>query len=471
MTNYTRRSFIKTTGAFIGLSATFSFMNSCEKQEVSEQPNILFLFSDDHSVPDLGCYGNPVIHTPNLDQLAKDGIKFSRAYVSSPQCSPSRASVLTGRSSHDVHASRLHSDVPQYDTNLIQLLNNHGYYTGAFRKVHQPTIEDDLQFYGGADTEFTEFFDSLPENQPFFLWFGSTDPHRGYSEGAFEPAHNPNEVIVPDYLPDTPEVRQDIAYYYDEIARFDKECGEILGLLDERNLTENTLVVMAGDNGLPFPRAKATLYEAGIHVPLLMRWPDTLEAGQSSDALISLMDLTATWLDAANIQIPETMQSKSYLPLLEGRKSKIREYIFAERNWHDNWDPVRCVVSDRFKLIQNYRPEIPYIPSLDIINSPSYQVIEKQEASGELQGKLEWYGNPSRPQIEFYDLEEDPGEWENLANNPDHDDRIAEYQSILSDWMEETHDFLPPPRGAFPGGLDSRLNRTINPLNGMPYSD
>lgn len=471
MKKLSRRNFIQQMGAALAIPAGISLLKSCSEPPSSKQPNIVFLFSDDHSVPDLGCYGNPSIHTPNLDQMAAKGIRFDRGYVSSPQCSPSRAAILTGRAPHDVHASRLHSDVPQGDLNLIQLLNEQGYFTGAYRKVHQPTIQDDLDYYGGGDVPLTDFFDERPVDQPFYLWFGSTDPHRGYGPGAFEPAHDPDEVTVPEFLPDTPEVRQDLAYYYDEIARFDKECGEILSILDERGLSENTLVVMAGDNGMPFPRAKGTLYEPGINVPLLMKWPAVIEPGQISDALVSLVDLTATWLDAASIPIPEVMQSQSCLPLLTRESKTIREFIYSERNWHDNWDPMRCIVSDRYKLIQNYRPEIEYIPSLDLINSPSWASIQSLRSANTLPGNLTWYEQTTRPQVEFYDLQNDPGEWNNLAEDPDYADQIVEYQIRLSEWMQETHDFLPPPKGAFPGDLDSRLNRSINPLNGQPYEE
>ena len=469
MSFQSRREFLKTTGYVFGAATFLGIIRSCERKDTRRLPNLVFLFSDDHSVPDLGCYGNQHIHTPNLDNMAAQGIRFNRAYVSSSQCSPSRASILTGRAPHDVHASRLHSAVPPYEINLVQLLKDKGYHTGAYRKVHQPNIQNDFDFYGGHGERLTRFFDTRPEHQPFFLWFGSTDPHRSYEPGAFEPPHDPNALMVPEFLPDTPEVRQDLAYYYDEIARFDQECGEILELLERHNLTENTLVVMAGDNGLPFPRAKATLYEAGINVPLLIRWPGRVRPEQVTEELVSLTDLTATWLEAAGVRIPEIMQSRSLVPLITGNDYQSRQYIFAERNWHDNWDPMRCAVGQRYKLIQNYRPEMRYIPSLDLQNSPSYAVIQSLEEQGNLPDRLSWYTMDSRPQVEFYNLDNDPGEWNNLAQSSEHEDPVIQYQEALSRWMEETHDFLPPPRGAFPGGPDSELNKTINPVNGIAF--
>lgn len=427
-----------------------------------EQLNVVFLFSDDQSMPDLGVYGNESIHTPNLDRMAEEAMVFRRAYVPSSQCSPARAGILTGRSPHSVGGSRLHSYVSNEFSSLIELLNNDGYYTGAYRKVHQDNIRSQLDFYRD-DEDLERFFDERPDDQPFFLWFGSRDPHRPYNLEDYDYRQDPAEVEVPDYLPDTEAVRKDLANYYAEITRFDRESGNILELLEEHDLTENTIVVMSSDNGMPFPRAKATLYEAGAKVPLIIKWPGHTDEGTFSDELVSLIDLTPTWLEAAGINVPEEMEGKSLIPVLKGNQTDFREYIFTERNWHDNWDPIRAVTGDRYKLIQNYRPEVSYIPSLDIKDSPSYQEIERLKSENELSGNLSWYGENSRPRVEFYDLNKDPGEWNNLAENPEYDSLITEYQKVLSEWMNETNDFLPPPQGAFPEG--SGLNGKFDVLN------
>lgn len=465
-----RRRFLEALGlGTAALSVPASLTAGSEALE--ERPNIVFLFSDDHSVPDLGCYGNDAVHTPHLDQMAEEGMRFDRAYVPSSQCSPCRAAVLTGHAPHATGASRLHAPANPQAPHLVEMLQEAGYYTGAYRKVHQPLVEEQFDFYGDDDRALSDFFEEAPDDRPFYLWFGSEDPHRPYGPGAFDPPHDPDDVHVPGYLPDTPEVRQDLAYYYDEIARFDAECGEILDLLERHGLADDTMVVMAGDNGLPFPRAKATLYEPGIHVPLLIKWPGVVSPGETTDALVSLVDLTATWLDAAGVSPPSPLESRSLLPLLTGEASSVRDVVFAERNWHDNWDPMRCVVGPRYKLIQNYRPEVGYLPSLDIVESASYQEIERLMEEGALPEELAFYTADTRPRVEFYDLQEDPGEWNNLAENPDYQDLIEEHQRMLSDWMHDTHDFLPPMQEAFPGGPDSELNATIEPLNGTPRDD
>jgi arylsulfatase A-like enzyme len=462
-----RRQFLEALGlstAALGTASLSPPVGSVPSD--APRPNIVFLFSDDHSVPDLGCYSNEVIRTPNLDALADEGLRFDRAYVTSPQCSPSRASLLTGRTPHAAGASRLHADAMSVMPSLVGLLNDAGYFTGAYRKVHQAEIQEQFDFYHD-DGDLARFFEQRRRDQPFFLWFGCRDPHRPYSDGAIESPHDPADVRVPDYLPNTSAVRQDLAHYYDEIARFDRECGTLLDMLDDRGLAANTMVVMAGDNGLPFPRAKGTLYEPGIRVPLLVRWPNRVDAGRTTDALVSLLDLPITWLHAAGMAPPETVHGTPLQPLLTGEVDAVRDRIYAERNWHDNWDPMRCVVGERYKLIQNYRPEVGYQPALDLANSPTYAEIQRLADADELSDRqAQVYTAETRPQVELYDLEADPGEWDNLASDAAHADRVRDLQLTLSRWMDETHDFLPPPRTAFPGGPGSELNTTINPLNG-----
>lgn len=463
------KSFI--TGSILLIVSTFSLW-SCAPDTPDDRknevlPNIVFLFSDDQSMPDLGAYGNSAIHTPNLDRMAEEGIKFNRAYVPTSQCSPTRAAILTGRSPHEVGASRLHVNVPREVTSLIELLNEKGYFTGAYRKVHQDNIKSEFDFYGGRKEALPSFFNERPKDKPFFLWFGSRDPHRPYNSGEYDYLHDPDEVIVPDYLPDTEAVRKDIANYYNEITRFDRESGEIMKLLEEQGLSENTMVVMSSDNGMPFPRAKATLYEAGIHVPLLIKWPEQVEGGETSDALVSLTDLTPTWLEAAGIPVPAEMGGPSLIPLLKGDQKEAREYIFAERNWHDNWDPMRAVVGKRYKLIQNYRPKVKTLHTLDRLYSPTWDEFERLNNENKLNDRLQWYFASSKPPVEFYDLENDPGEWNNLATNPEYDSLITEYQQILGEWMNQTHDFLPAPLDAFPGG--SRYNGEYEVLNAEEF--
>jgi len=437
------------------------------KKKVSsgDRPNILFVWSDDQSVPDLGAYGHPSIKTPNLDQLASDGMRFERAYVASPQCSPSRSAVMTGRFPHSTNTARLHAPLRNQFDNVLEPLQEAGYYVGSYRKVHLGGDFMKLWDFDGSqpgpfshhDAEgvtFETFFDKRPEDRPFFLHVGLTEPHRPYEEGTIEKPHDPADVEVPDYLPDTDAVRKDLALYYDEMTKCDQHCGRLFELLDKHGLTDDTLVVFSADNGLPFPGGKGTLYEPAIHVPLLMRWPGNIDEGSVTDNLVSLVDLPATFLDAAGLDPMPRSRGRSLLPLIEGETASHRDAVFAERNWHDNLDLIRTVVTDRYKLIQNYQFHQPYRPTADIAESPSWKSLKRKHDEGSLADRLDRrYFRDERPRTEVYDLEEDPAEMNNLAGDSAREDRVQQLRETLSQWMLETDDYLPPVEGAF-GGLD-----------------
>ncbi len=381
-------------------------------------------------------------------------MRFDLAYVSSPQCSPNRSSVLSGCTPHTIGTSRLHIPYPEWEPSIIEILRERGYYTGAYRKVHQgEEFDRRFDFRGGNREPFRTFFEKRPASRPFFLHIGFHDPHRPYSAGAFSPPHDPAKVRLPEFLPDTPAVRKDLAFYNDEIARMDSESGELLALLEKHGVAENTLVIFTGDNGMPFPRGKGTLYEAGIRVPLIARWPGRIRAGTASQELVASVDLPVTWLELAGIPKGKKMQGRSLLPVLGGAGASLREAIFAERNWHNNFDPQRAVRTKRHKLIFNARPELPYKPIADLEASPTWQsyLAEAKSAKGSALRPHHWQLlAPARPLLELYDLEKDPGEFNNLAGDPTHAGIQRDLEYRLSDWMHETGDFLPPLYSGYP---------------------
>lgn len=424
-------------------------------------PNFVFLISDDHSWSDLGCYGNPVIQTPNLDRMAREGMRFTHCFVSSPQCSPNRSSILTGCTPHTTATSRLHTPMPDWEPTFLEPLKERGFFAGAFGKVHQgKEFDKRWNFYAPGGEPFERFFDAAPRGRPFFLHAGFTDPHRPYAAGAFSPPHDPSRVRVPGFLPDTPAVRQDLAYYHDEIARMDAQCGRLFELLRQRGLDRNTLVIFTGDNGMPFPRAKGTCYDPGIRVPLLAWWPERIAAGEVREELIAHVDLPATWLDAAGIPRPRKMQGRSFLDLLLGRPYAARAEVFSERNWHDNFDPIRSVRTARHKLIFNAAPHFPYRPAWDLADSPSWSSILLEGRRGRLRPEHLRLLDPARPMIELYELERDPDELHNLATSPAHAEVRSDLIGRLSRWMHDTLDYLPParPRPGEPAGRDWPLS-------------
>jgi N-sulfoglucosamine sulfohydrolase len=305
-----------------------ALMTAFSLAQTPSRPNVLLVLSDDHSAAHVGAYGNADIKTPNLDAFAKEGMRFNRAYVAAPQCVPSRAALMTGRSPVAVQMTRFSAPLSAEYKTWLELLRAQGYFTGvAGRSYHldgsgnQPpettavfdqhnlrTFERRLDYVksgGGpvhisAITQYREFLD-LAKGKPFALQLCFSDPHRVYDKNAIAQPHDPNKIKLPAHYPDTPGVRADFANYYDEIARFDGNFGQILEELKKRGLADNTIVVFMGDNGAAQFRGKGTLYEYGVNVPLLVRWPGKVKPNVS-DELISGEDLAPTFLEACGQQ-------------------------------------------------------------------------------------------------------------------------------------------------------------------------
>lgn len=434
---------------FLGTSAAVTTSGSALAQANGNQPvNILFLISDDHTAADLGAYGNTTVTSPHLDRLAREGMRFDKCFVTSPQCSPNRSAIFTGATAHTTGTSRLHVPLPDWEPSIVDYLKSKNYYTGVYRKHHHgPGFQKRLDFYGNAQTPWRNFFDSIPQGKPFFLQAGFTDPHRPYKPGAFSPPHDPSKVKVPDFLPDWPEVRQDLAHYYDFIARMDNEVGQIMDILKGKGLAENTLVLMTGDNGMPFPRAKGTLYEAGIHVPLIAWMPGKIAGGSVKQELISHIDFAPTWMDLAGLKPTPKMQGRSFLPLLLGQPYQKRSEIFSERNWHNSFDPMRCVRTETHKLIFNAAPHFPYRPPSDLEDSPTWQTMLARRKAGN-PVHLRHLFNPTRPILQLHDLQADPLELDNRIDAPSFKDMRLDLEARLTKWMNDTYDFLPPSGGA-----------------------
>lgn len=414
--------------------------------QTDDPPNILVLIADDAGWDDFGAYGHPNIRTPNVDRLAESGLKVERAFLTVAQCSPSRISILTGKYPHQTGAEDLHMPLPDSLRIVPGYLSEADYYTGHMRKTHYgPAADAQFDWYAeAADDDFTAFETFLDEagGRPFFMWVGFTDPHRGYGDAPV--THDAEDVRVPPYLVDDQATRDDLARYYDEIARMDGQIGSLLDVLDERGLRHNTLVVFLSDNGRPFPRAKGTVYDEGIRTPLIFSWPAVIPAGSVYDAgMVSVIDLAPTWLGLAGIAKPDQMAGESLRPLFTDPSVPGREVIFAERNWHDCDEHIRALRTDRFKLVRNAYVELPHGTAADLGGSPSFRSLIRLKERGELtDGQARLFEAP-RPRIELYDLENDPYELDNLAAHDDYWQTARELAAVLDDWIRETNDFPP----------------------------
>ena len=445
------------------------------------KPNILFLLSDDHSYPFLSCYGDTNVRTPNIDRLAAGGMKLHRLFTVAPQCVPSRAGFMTGRSAVAARITRFSSPLARDEIIFPEILRRDGgYFTGVCgRGFHLDgpnegrtpesalitkergltTFKDRMDFVDVSPpaqviARVNEFLDRKPADKPFFLWVNFSDPHHPWDAKSDEP--DPATLKIPGFWPDTPGMRRQLAAYCGEVNRVDRQVQDVLDALGKRGLAENTLIVFAGDNGMAFPHGKGALHDPGLNVPLVVRWTGVIAPGSESRAILSGEDLGPTLLAAAGLTAPERMSGVSFLPLLRGDPKPPRQYIFAERGPHGSapvtvnmrssgFDLARCVRTDRHKLIYNCTPWIPYGP-VDSGGEPGWRDMVAANEAGTLAPALRaLYFTTPRPVYELYDLEKDPSELTNLSGTPavaavERELRLALMEKMIADF-----DYLPLP--------------------------
>ena len=460
----------------------------------ADRPNILIAIADDQSYPHTSAYGDPVIKTPAFDRVAKNGVLFRNAFTPAPGCSPMRAAFLTGREiwqnrEAGTHASTFPRDLPVFTEQLASA----GYHVGMTGKgwgpgrasewPHNPAgkaytakkikATDRIKGISTNDYSgnFEDFLKARSDDQPFCFWFGAGEPHRTYERGVgARNGLDPAKIRMPGFLPGSEEVRSDVADYLFEIQWFDQHLGRMLDHLADAGELDNTFVIVTSDNGMPFPRAKANLYEYGIHMPLAVAWPAKVSAGQDTAELVSLIDVTRTIFDAAGVepQQAEQLSGHSLLPSIiqnAKRAQSPREFVFSGRERHSSSRfnslsyPCRCVRTKTHLYIRNFTPERwpagtprKYLGAKydqdgdlvasalspehagyhDIDNGPTLQwMIANQDVPAV--GELLQAAVAKRPAEELFDIREDPACLKNLAGDP----KVAAVQAALSDALTQ----------------------------------
>jgi N-sulfoglucosamine sulfohydrolase len=436
------------------------------------RPNVVLIIADDMAWDDCGAYGNPKVKAPHIDKLAREGMRFDRAFVTASSCSPSRSSMITGRYPHNTGAEELHWPLLLDQVTFVEKLRGAGYWTAQAGKWHlgeaakgrfdviregnpsgfqlttgknarnRMTAGETSAVQSGCD-QWVSLLRDRPKSKPFFLWLAAFDPHRDYERGTIAEPHRPEDVTVPPYLPDVPVVRKDLALYYDEIGRLDHYVGEVLAELDRQGMAENTLVLFLSDNGRPFPRCKTTLYDSGIKTPFIVRWPGHVRTGTHCGSLVSTIDIAPTILKAAGVEPGPTMQGKDLSPLFADPRAKVHDLIFAERNWHDYASHGRAARSERFKYIKNDDSTRALTPPADAVRSPTFQAMRRLRDAGKLTEAQQACFAAPRPAEELYDLDSDPRELVNLAGDAMYAKTIGEMRHALAEWMRETGDVVP----------------------------
>ncbi|MCL6628652.1 MAG: sulfatase [Armatimonadetes bacterium] len=461
----TRREFVRKTGAVsagITLATVLRpFRVEAKSKHKAERPNILFAIADDWSWPHAGVYGDKVAKTPTFDRIASEGMLFHNAFCTAPTCTASRGAILTGQDAHCLEAGgNLWSVLPSRFAVYPDILEANGYCVGYSGKGWSPgNVADSGRQRnpaGPAFPSFAEFLRSAPSDKPFCFWFGSFHPHRPYEEGiGRKSGMRADDVSVPPFLPDEPEVRSDLLDYYYEVQQFDLEVEKLLEVLEVSGRADNTIVVMTSDNGMPFPRAKANLYEAGIHMPLAIRWPNRIRPGTETNALIGFTDFAPTFLEAAGIKIPADMTGRSFLDLLTTGKAGNREAVFTERERHANTRkgdlgyPMRAVRTKDFLYIRNFEPdrwpagdpELYYAvgPFGDIDQGPTKRLLLEKRNDKDIR-KYFSLACEKRPAEELFDLRVDPWVLRNVADKAEYAAIREKLRARLDKWMRDTAD-------------------------------
>lgn len=425
------------------------------KADSVDRPNILFCIADDWSYGHAGVYGDPVVATPNFDRVAKEGILFHHAFSAAPSCTPSRAAILTGRHPHQLEeGGLLHAFLPQKFSNYVTVLKDAGYHVGHTSKGWGPGRQN-LGGYeknpaGPNFRSFDAFLAQKKNAQPFCFWLGSVDPHRPYETGSGAAAGlSPSKVRVPAYWPDNDVTRGDVLDYYAEVQRFDQVVGSALSVLEKMGQLDNTIIVITADNGMPFPRCKANLYDGGTRQPLAVRWGNRIKGGQVANDFINLLELAPTFVEAAGIAIPSSMYGKSFLPLLLGKESSVRKEVLIERERHAYVRdqrlgyPSRALRDEKFLYIRNYEPDRwpagdpvavndPNEPFGDVDAGLIKSYLLERQNDPEMKKYID-FNFGKRPAEELYEISTDPDQVKNLAG----DEKFASVKASMSKRLEE----------------------------------
>ncbi len=398
--------------------------------------NVLLLIADDWS-PLAGCYGSPVIQTPHVDTLAHGATRFSNAYCTSPSCAASRANILTGHYSH-THGQYGHShSIHNFHTaetmpSIPCQLGEAGFATGIIGKLHvQPQSvypwTHDLQKVPGSPRNVsqmasmaTEFFADIGD-RPFYLHMGFTDPHRDFGnqreyEGVEETRYSADEVPVPDFLPDHPAVRTELADYYQSISRLDFGFGLAIKALHDAGRAHDTMIIVMSDHGMPFPGAKASSFDSGHHCPLLIARPGAAEV--ECDALVNWSNIAPTIFDWCGVQSPVGLPEQSMLPILDQPHPQGWDETFTSHTFHEvtNYYPYRALRSRKYKYVRNLYPELTRPLPSDLWASPTWQAVIGERL--EMMGKRPTHGFLHQQAEALFDVEADPVEANNLIDEP-----------------------------------------------------
>lgn len=450
-------------------AALVACLTNCTEKKKDRRPNILLLMADNQSWNHAGCYGDSVIRTPNMDQIASQGVRFTNMFCNSPSCTPARASLLTGRDIWNLEdGANLWGILPRKFAIYTDMLEQSGYQTGYSGKGWAPgSYKANGRPHNPAGHYYKSFKDFMTHtsgSEPWTYWFSSYQPGRPFDPidpdavgAGIKAGIDLNKIKVPKYLPDSKDVRMDIADYYAAIEKFDNEIGEIMAELKSTGQLDNTVIVVCSDNGWQMPRGLANLYDFGTHVPFIMSWPGRFKTNAVANNLVTLNDIAPTFLQLAGVDVPANMTSKSLLPFVELNQPKApeRSYVIYGRErhafvrQHGLSYPGRAIRNNDFLYIKNYEPGRwpagdpplygdvdPYMMSYEGL-AKFYMMAHKDDPKVKPLFDLAF---AKRPAEELFDVKNDPDEVHNLAYNSKYATVKAQLAGQLKAYLVATND-------------------------------
>jgi len=448
-------------------------------QAGEQRPNIVWIVGEDMG-PELGCYGDAQAITPNMDRLAREGARFTRCFTHAPVCAPSRSGLITGQYPTTIGTHHMRSKLIAPPPTFTSLLRQAGYFVAWPGKtdfnfdVPKYAFDSTMEWWNGSDGAAAKSKKKqgrpgpLKSHQPFFAYANFTDSHESSirmmdkftnltANLKPEERHDPAKMNVPPYHPDAPEVRRDLANYYDLVTAVDHKVGAVLKFLEEQGLADNTVIILTGDHGRGLSRSKRWVYDSGTHVPLIVRWPGKIKPGSVREDLVSFIDFAPTVLALAGVPGPEMKKTArvpggadsayEFYPPMQGiaflgPQAQERKYVFSARDRMDEtYDRIRTVRSKKFRYVRNFEPQLPYAQRIAYMDEmPTMQAWRRLNAEGKLNETQKLFFTPTKPEEELYDCQADPHEIHNLAGSPKHEAVLKELRAALDQWIAETGD-------------------------------
>ena len=423
----------------------------------STSPNIVVMIADDLSYDDIGCWGNPDVKTPNIDKLASQGMRLTRDYTPAPVCSPLRQALYTGLFPVKSGAYPNHAIVNPGVKSLPFYMKPLGYRVGLVGKRHfGPPENFPFEYPAKGDTaieennedsqkpldyDAAEQFMSRDKTQPYCLILAAHEPHSPWNKGDAS-VYDQDKLKLHPYLVDTPITRRALAHYYGEVTYLDDQVGRVMQAIERTGQADNTLFVFLSEQGSEMPHGKWTLYDVGIRSATIARWPAKIKAGSTSDALCQYVDFLPTFIQMAGGKAPSNLDGRSILDVLAGKTNHARDYVFAEETSRGIMRGpeaygIRAVADQRWKYILNLNSDATFTNTE--VHTPLFQSwIKKAQTDAFAREQVERYQH--RPPVELYDLQNDPYEMKNLADEPEQKSNLSRLRTVLDGWMKEQGD-------------------------------